>query len=59
MYKSLKRVSEGGVERGFARALKMADSEDIVVFEERKQRLLSQCLFFGDTDKVNNAFTKY
>ena len=59
MYKGLKRVSEEGLERGFPHALKMADSEDIVVFEERKQRLLSQCLFFRDTDKVKNAFTKY
>ena len=59
MYKGLKRVSEEGLERGFPHVLKMADREDIVVFEERKQRLLLQCLFFGDTDKVKNAFTKY
>ena len=40
MYKGLKRASEGGLEQGLSRALK--------VFEVKKQRLLSQCLFFGD-----------
>ena len=49
MYKGLKRVSEGGLERGFlSRALKVANGEGIYVFEVKKQRLLSQCLFFGD-----------
>ena len=48
MYKGLKRVSEGGLEQGSSRALKVANGEGIYVFEVTKQRLLSQCLFFGD-----------
>ena len=59
MYNGLKRVSEGGLEGGFPLTLKMAVGEGIVAFKVRKQRLLSQCLFFGDNDKVKNAFTKY
>ena len=59
MYKGLKRVSEGGLERGLPRALKVANGQDIFVFEVTKQRLLTQCLFFGDTGKVTNTFTKY
>ena len=59
MYNGLKRVSEGGLEGGFPLALKVAVGEGIVAFKVRKQRLLSQCLFFGDNDKVKNAFTKY
>ena len=59
MYKGLKRVREGGLERGLSRALKVANSEYIFVFEVMKQRLLTQCLFFGDTGKVTNVFTKY
>ena len=43
IYNGLKRVSEGGLARGFARALKMA-VEDIVALKVRKQRLTSQCL---------------
>ena len=48
MYKGLKRVSEGGLEQGLSRALKVANDEGIYVFEVKKQRLLSQCLLFGD-----------
>ena len=47
MYKGLKRVSEGGLEQGLSSALKVANGESIYVFEVKKQRLLSQCLFFG------------
>ena len=46
MYKGLKRVSEGGLEQGLSRALKVANGEGIYVFEVKKQRSLSQCLFF-------------
>ena len=59
IFNRLKRVSEGGLERGFPRALKMAVGEDIVALKLRKQRLMSQCLFYGDIDKVKDAFTKY
>ena len=59
MYNGLKRVSEGGLKGGFHLALKIAVGEVIVAFKVRKQRLLSQCLFFGDNDKAKNAFTKY
>ena len=59
MYNGLKRVSEGGLEGGFPLALKVAVGEGIVAFKVRKQRLLSQCLFYGDNDKVKNAFTNY
>ena len=59
MYNGLKRVFEGGLEGGFPLALKMAVGEGIVAFKVRKQRLLSQCLFFRDNDKVKNAFAKY
>ena len=59
MYDGLKRVSEGGLERGFPRALIMTVDEDIVALKVRKQRLMSQCLFYGDIDKVKNAFNKY
>ena len=59
MHKGLKRVSEGGLERGLPLALKVANGEDIFVFEVMKQRLLTQCLFFGDPGKATNAFTKY
>ena len=48
MYKGLKRVSEGGLGQGLSRALKVANGEGIYAFEVTKQRLLSQCLFFGD-----------
>ena len=37
----------------------MAVGEDIVALKVRKQRLMSQCLFYGDIDKVKNAFNKY
>ena len=40
MYDGLKRVSEGGLERGFPRALKMVVGEDIVALKVRKQRLM-------------------
>ena len=59
MYKGLKRVSKGGLQRRLPRALKVTNGEDIFVFEVMKQRLLTQCLFFGDPGKVTNAFTKY
>ena len=59
MYNDLKRVSEGALEGGFHLALKMGVGEGIAAFKVRKQRLLSQCLFFGGNDKVKNAFTKY
>ena len=59
MYNGLKRVSEGGLERGFPCALKMAVGEDIVALKVRKQRLMSQCLFYGHIDKVKGAFAKY
>ena len=59
MHKGLKRVSEGGLERGLPRALKVANGEDIFVFEVMKQRLLTQCLFFWDLGKVTNAFRKH
>ena len=49
MYKGLKRVCERGLEPGLPRALKVTNGEDIFVFEVMKQRLLKQCLFFGDT----------
>ena len=39
--------------------MKMAVGGGIVAFKVRKQRLLSKCLFYGDNDKVKNAFTKY
>ena len=55
MYKGLKRVSEGGLERALSRALKVANGEGIYVFEVEKQCLLSQCLFFGD----NSAQQRY
>ena len=32
----------------------MTNGEDIFVFEVMKQRLLKQCLFFGDTGNNNN-----
>ena len=48
MYKGLKRVSEGGLEQGLFRALKVANGEGIYVFEVNKQHLLSQYLFFED-----------
>ena len=48
MYKGLKRVSEGALEQGLFRALKVASGEGIYVFEVNKQRSLSQCLFFGE-----------
>ena len=59
MYNGLKQVSEGGLEGRFHLALKMGVGEGIVAFKVRKQPLLSQCLFFGDNDKVKNVFTKY
>ena len=59
MYNGLKRVSEGGLQRGSPRALKMAVGEDIVALKVRKQPLMSQCLFYGDSVKVRNAFNKY
>ena len=37
----------------------MAVGEDIVALKVRKQRLMSQCLFYGDIDEVKDAFTKY
>ena len=40
MYKGLKGVSEGGLEEGLSRALKVANGEGIYVFEVKKQRLL-------------------
>ena len=46
MYKGLKRVSEGGLEQGLFRALKVANGEGIYVFEVKKKHSLSQCLFF-------------
>ena len=55
MYNGLKRVCEGGLKGGFHLALKMALGEGNVAFKVRKQRLLSQCLFYGDIDKVKNA----
>ena len=58
-YKSLERVSERGLEQGFLRSLKMTQAQDIIVFKVRNQRLLSQLLYFGDTDKVKNALNKY
>ena len=57
MYNDLKRVSEGGLKGGFHLALKMALGEGILAFKVRKQRLLSQCLFYEDNDKVKNALT--
>ena len=54
MYNGLKRDSGGGFAGGFHLALKMAVEEGIVAFKVRKQ-----CMFFGDNDKVKNAFTKY
>ena len=48
MYKGFNRVSEGGLEQGLSRALKVANGEGIYVFEVLKQRSLSQCLFLGD-----------
>ena len=48
MYKGLKRVSEGGLEQGLFRAFKVANGEGIYLFEVKKQRSLSQCLFFGE-----------
>ena len=54
MYKGLKRVFEGGLEPGLPRALKVTNGEDIFVFEVMKQRLLTHCLFFGDTGNNNN-----
>ena len=44
----LEKVSGGGLEQGLSRALKVVNGEGIYVFEVKKQRLLSQCLFFGD-----------
>ena len=48
MYKGLKRVSEGGLEQGLFRALKVANGEGLYVFEVKKKRSLSQFLFFGE-----------
>ena len=48
MYKGLNRVSAGGLEQGLSRALKVLNGEGIYVFEVKRQRLLSECLFFGD-----------
>ena len=59
MYNGLKRVSEVGLQLGSPRALKMAVNEDIVALKVSKQRLMSQCSFYGDIDKVRNAFNKY
>ena len=59
MYNGLKQVSEGGLERASPHALKMAVGEDIVALKLRKQHLMSQCLFYGDFDKLKNAFNKY
>ena len=52
-------MSEVGLQRGFPSALKMAVVEDIVALKVRKQRLMSQRSFYGDIDKVRNAFNKY
>ena len=41
MYNGLKRVFEGGLQRGSPRALKLAVGEDTVALKIRKQRLMS------------------